>query len=162
MATGTYGIVRPADISPDDVEIFYHFTPSRDSVGNPELIKLNPNEVLIRLDNPNKSQSNVTTFEVFGGMYTLKLPVANFSTKGFYTIIIKPVEIRTKIVDVGVLSALPDVRGLVFDIASIPSSFANRFENNGLVGYRVEYINTTSTGENAKITNFFYSKNKKH
>jgi hypothetical protein len=155
MATGTYGIVRPADISPDDVEIFYHFTPSRDSVGNPELIKLNPNEVLIRLDNPNKSQSNVTTFEVFGGMYTLKLPVANFSTKGFYTIIIKPVEIRTKIVDVGVLSALPDVRGLVFDIASIPSSFANRFENNGLVGYRVEYINTTSTGENAKITNFF-------
>lgn len=155
MATGTYGIVRPADITPDDVEIFYHFTPSRDKIGNPQLIKLNPNEVLLRLDNPNKNQSNITTFELFGGMYTLKLPVANFSTKGFYTIYIKPVEIRTKIVDVGVLSALPDIRGLVFDIASIPSNFANRFENNGLVGYRIEYLNTTTTGDNAKINNFF-------
>ena len=25
MAVGSYGIVRPADVSPDDVEILYHF-----------------------------------------------------------------------------------------------------------------------------------------
>lgn len=155
MASGTYGIVRPADISPDDVEIFYHFTPSRDKVGNPELIKLDATDVLIKIDNPNKTQSNVTGFEVFGGMYTLKLPVANFSAKGFYTIIIKPIEIRTKIVDVGVLSALPDTKGLIFDISSLPSNFSNRFENNGLVGYRIEYLNTTSSGQDAKINNFF-------
>ena len=155
MATGTYGIVRPADISPEDVEIFYHFTPSRDKIGNPQLIKLDPNEVLIKIDNPNKSQSNVTGFEVFGGMYTLKLPVSNFSTKGFYTIIIKPIEIRTKIVDVGVLSALPDTKGLIFDISGLPSNFSNKFENNGLVGYRIEYLNTTSTSNDAKINNFF-------
>lgn len=155
MATGTYGIVRPADISPEDVEIFYHFTPSRDKIGNPELIKLDPNEVLIKLDNPNKSQSNVTGFEVFGGMYTLKLPVGSFAAKGFYTIIIKPIEIRTKIVDVGVLSALPDIKGLIFDIAGLPSNFANRFENNGLVGYRIEYLNTTSSAKDAKVNNFF-------
>ncbi len=80
MATGTYGIVSPADISPDDVEIFYHYTPSRDKVGNTGLIKLNPSDVLSRMDNPNKTQSNVTGFEVFGGMYTLKLPVATFNT----------------------------------------------------------------------------------
>ena len=54
MATGTYGIVRPADITPDDVEIFYHFTPSRDKIGNTNLIKLNSNDVLTRMDNPNK------------------------------------------------------------------------------------------------------------
>ena len=155
MATGTYGIVRPADVSPEDVEIFYHFTPSRDKIGNPELIKLNANEVLIKIDNPNKAQSNVTGFEIFGGMYTLKLPVASFSVKGFYTIIIKPIEIRTKIVDVGVLSALPDTKGLIFDISSVPSQFANRFENNGLVGYRIEYLNTTGSGQDAKVNNFF-------
>jgi hypothetical protein len=155
MATGTYGIVRPADISPDDVEIFYHFTPSRDKIGNAQLIKLDPNEVLFKIDNPNKAQSNVTGFEVFGGMYTLKLPVANFSTKGFYTIIIKPIEIRTKIIDVGVLSALPDTLGLIFDISGLPSNFANRFENNGLVGYRVEYLNTTGKPQDAKVNNFF-------
>ena len=155
MATGTYGIVRPADISPDDVEIFYHYTPSRDKVGNANLIKLDPNAVLIKIDNPNKGQSNVTNFEVFGGMYTLKLPVANFSTKGFYTIMIKPVEIRTTIVDVGVLSSLSDVKGLVFDISSLPSNFTSKFENDGLVGYRIEYLNTTTSSTDAKINNFF-------
>ena len=67
MSQGTYGIVRGADITPDDVEIFYHFTPSRDKLGNSGLIKLNANEVLFKIDNPNKSQSNVTGFEVFGG-----------------------------------------------------------------------------------------------
>jgi len=155
MASGTYGIVRPADISPDDVEIFYHFTPSRDKIGNTELIKLDSNEVLIRIDNPNKTQSNVTGFEVFGGMYTLKLPVATFGTKGFYTIIIKPIEIRTKIVDVGVLSAFPDTNGIVFDLSTIPQNFVNRFENNGLVGYRIEYLNTNLSATNTKLNNFF-------
>jgi hypothetical protein len=155
MATGTYGIVRPADITPDDVEVFYHFTPSRDKVGNTSLIKLDSNEVLIRIDNPNKTQSNVTGFEIFGGMYTLKLPVATFGIKGFYTIIIKPIEIRTKIVDCGVLSAFPDTKGLLFDIATIPTNFVNRFENNGLVGYRIEYLNTNTSAADAKLNNFF-------
>jgi hypothetical protein len=155
MATGTYGIVRPADISPDDVEIFYHFTPSRDSQGNTSLTKLDPSQVLIKMDNPNKTQSNVTGFEVFGGMYTLKLPVATFGAKGFYTIMIKPVEIRTSIVDVGVLSAYPDIKGLVFDMSNIPAQFLNRFENNGLVGYRVEYLNTVPNAVDAKLNNFF-------
>ena len=155
MATGTYGTVRPADISPDDVEIFYHYTPSRDSIGNPNLIKLESNDVLSKIDNPNKGQSNVTTFEVFGGLYTLKLPVSDFGNKGVYTIIIKPIEIRTTIVDVGVLSAYPDIKGLVFDLSNIPTTFLSKFENDGLVGYRLEYLNTNSSGSDAKINNFF-------
>jgi hypothetical protein len=155
MASGTYGIVRPADINPDDVEVFYHYTPSRDKMGNTSLIKLNANDVLIRMDNPNKTQSNVGGFEVFGGMYTLKLPVATFGAKGFYTIIIKPVEIRTKIVDVGVLSAFPDTSGILFDISSIPQNFVAKFENNGLVGYRIEYLNSNPSAADAKINNFF-------
>ena len=155
MATGTYGIVRPADISPDDVEIFYHYTPSRDKIGNTNLIKLNPNEVLFKIDNPNKTQSNITGFEVFGGMYTLKLPATSFSAKGFYSIIIKPVEIRTKIVDVGVLSAFPDTIGILFDLSSIPQNFLTKFENNGLVGYRVEYLNPNQSVSDVKINNFF-------
>lgn len=155
MATGTYGIVRPADITPDDVEIFYHFTPSRDSIGETVLKKLDPNDVLIRIDNPNKTQSNVTGFETFGGLYTLKLPVSVFGVKGIYTIIIKPVEIRTSIVDVGVLSAFPDVMGLLFDLSVIPQAFLSKFENNGLVGYRVEYLNPNQSSPDAKVNNFF-------
>lgn len=155
MATGVYGTIRPADLSPDDVEIFYHYTPSRDKVGNTTLIKLDSNEVLSKIDNPNKTQSNITGFEAFGGLYTLKLPVASFGLKGIYTIIIKPIEIRTKIVDVGVLSAYPDIVGVLFDISSIPQNFLTKFENNGLVGYRIEYLNTNQSATDAKINNLF-------
>lgn len=155
MANGTYGIVRPADITPDDVEIFYHFSPSRDSIGNVTLQKLDPNEVLIKMDNPNKVQSGISGFEVFGGMYTLKLPTNIFGTKGFYSIIIKPIEIRTRIIDVGVLSAYPDTKGIIFDISSVPTAFTNRFENNGLVGYRIEYLTTNTSTTDTKINNFF-------
>lgn len=153
MATGVYGIVRPADVSPDDVDIFYTYTPSRDKL-NTNLIKLsNPADVLIKLNNPNRTQSNVSGFELFGGMYTLKLPVGIFSAKGIYTIIIKPAEIRTKIVDVGVLSAYPDIKGVLFDLATIPANFLNRFENNGLIGYRIEFLDPTLP--DAKIPNIF-------
>ena len=155
--SGTFGIVRGADLDPSDVEIFYHYTPSRDAIGNITLQKLDSTEVLIKIDNPNKTQSNVTGFEIFGGMYTLKLPVATFGLKGFYSIILKPVEIRTRIVDVGVLSAFPDIKGLVFDIASVPIAFTSKFENNGLIGYRIEYLNSNSsvTGGETKINNLF-------
>ena len=30
MAIGTYGTIRPADVSPEDVEIVVVYTPSRD------------------------------------------------------------------------------------------------------------------------------------
>lgn len=155
MATGTYGIVRPADISPDDVEIFYHYTPSRDNIGNTTLTRLDPNDILFKIDNPNKVQSNVTGFEVFGGMYTLKLPSSIFGAKGYYSIIIKPIEIRTTIVDAGVLSAYPDIKGLVFDLSTIPTQFLSKFENDGLVGYRIEYLTTDTGAADAKLNNFF-------
>jgi hypothetical protein len=153
MATGVYGIKRPSDVTPDDVEIFYDFTPSRDSQ-SAGLVKFNdPNSIMLKVNNPNRAQSGVSGFEMFGGMYTLKLPVSVFSAKGIYTIIIKPIEIRTKIVDVGVLSAFPDTKGLIFDLSAIPAGLANRFENNGLIGYRVEYLNPALA--DAKINNVF-------
>jgi hypothetical protein len=86
-------------------------------------------------------------------MYTLKLPTNIFANKGIYTIIIKPVEIRTKIVDVGVLSAFSNIKGLLFDLSTIPSNFQSRFENNGLIGYRIEYLNPNFP--DAKINNLF-------
>jgi hypothetical protein len=149
MATGTYGIVRPADVSQDDMEVFYTFTESRDKIGS-NLIKIpNPNDVLLKVRNPNAPNA----FEAFGGMYTLKLPTNIFSARGIYTIMIKPAEIRTRIVDVGVLSAFPDIKGVLFDLSTVPSNFTNRFENNGLVGYRIEYLQTGTS--DSKVSNLF-------
>lgn len=151
MATGTYGIVRPADVSLDDVEVFMHFSPSRNEIGDGGLTKLNPEEVLKKVYNPN----NLTNNEIFGGMYTLKLPANIFGVKGFYTIMIKPVEIRTKIIDTGVLSSLSNIKGLIFDSSTIESRFLSKFQNNGLIGYRVEYLNKSNDGDDVKIKNFF-------
>lgn len=156
MSSGVYGINRPADVSPEDCEVWVHYTPSRDSIGNATVSLLDPTQVLLQIDNPNKVQSNVTTgFEVFGGMYTLRLPVAQFNQRGIYTIMIKPVEIRTRIVDCGVLSAFPDIKGILIDLADIPPQYVNKFENNNLIGYRIEYLNTNTNVADVKIRNFF-------
>ena len=34
MAVGSYGTIRPADVSPDDVEVILNYTPSRDVTSN--------------------------------------------------------------------------------------------------------------------------------
>lgn len=155
FSTGTYGVVRPADITADDVDIFIHYTPNRNSIGDVKITKvLNPSDYLIPIDDPSKGDSGVSTFQLFGGIYTLKLPVTDFGAKGFYTIIIKPVEIRTRIVDCGVLSAYPDIKGILFDIAEVDPRFVARFDNGGLNGYRVEYLDINNTND-AKIHNFF-------
>jgi len=149
MATGNYGTIRPADVSVEDVEIFYSYTPSRESITSVELISLDPAQVLIPAANPN----NVT--EIFGGLYTLKLPTSVFGTKGYYSIIIRPKQIRVTIQDCAVLIDNQDVKGIVFDINQIPLELQNRFENGNLVGYRVEYIKEqTGTGQD-KIQNLF-------
>ena len=149
MATGNYGTIRPADVSIDDVEIFYSYTPNRESLTTVELQSLNPAEVLIPANNPN----NVN--EIFGGLYTLKLPTSVFGSKGFYSIIIRPKQIRTTIQDCGLLVDNQDVKGIIFNINQIPLELQNRFENGNLVGYRVEYIKEqTGTGQD-KIQNLF-------
>ena len=149
MASGNYGTIRPADVSINDVEIFYSYTPNRELVVDVQLIPLNPAEVLIPASNP----SNVN--EIFGGLYTLKLPTNVFWAKGFFNIIIRPRQIRTTIQDCSVLIDNQDVKGIVFDINQIPLDLQNRFENGNLVGYRVEYLKEeTGTGQD-KIQNLF-------
>jgi len=149
MATGNYGTIRPADVSVEDVEIFYSYTPNRESITSVELFPLDPSQVLIPASDPN----NVS--EIFGGLYTLKLPTTVFGTKGFYNIIIRPKQIRTTIQDCSVLIDNQDVKGIVFDINQIPLEFQNRFENGNLVGYRVEYLKEQSGTGQDKIQNLF-------
>jgi hypothetical protein len=151
MASGIYGTVRPADMSPSDVEITVFYAPNRQSQ-NTNVFKLDSGN-LIPINNPNNLSN---TFEIFGGLYTLRLPVTEFGDKGIYTIVFKPVEIRTRISDCGVLSSFPDVKGIVFDTTDtnlVP--FLDKFQNNNLIGYRVEYITTNTTTDDRKIKNTF-------
>jgi hypothetical protein len=70
---------------------------------------------------------------------------------GIYTLYLRPAQIRTVITDCGVLSALPNVKGLVIDLANVDPQFQNKFVPQGLVGFRIEYLNP----DGSKIPNFF-------
>jgi hypothetical protein len=150
MASGSYGTIRPADVSPADVEIILNYTPSRDDTANFTLSTLNSQEVLTPYFNNSETGGN-PDIEILGGLYNLKLPADKFDALGIYNIYIRPAQIRTNINDCGVLSALPNVRGLIFNLEQVPSEFRNKFVAQGLVGFRVEYLND----DGSKIPNFF-------
>ncbi len=92
MATGNYGTIRPADVSPEDVEIVMVYTPSRDDTQNFILTTLNAQDVLRPYFNNNATGGN--TVEVLGGLYSLKLPADQFTSLGIYTLMIRPAQIR--------------------------------------------------------------------
>ena len=150
MALGSYGTIRPADVSPEDVEIIMNYTPSRDQTNNFVLTKLNAASILKPYYNNNTTGVN-NNIELLGGLYNLTLPADQFNKVGIYTLYIRPAQIRTSITDCGVLSALPNVKGLVIDLNNVPSQYRNKFTNQGLVGFRIEYLNPDGT----KIPNFF-------
>jgi len=150
MAIGTYGTVRPSDVSPEDVEIILNYTPTRDATENFTLKKLDAKSILRPYFNNGVTGGN-SGVEILGGLYNLTLPANEFNALGFYTLYLRPTQIRTLITDCGVLSALPNVKGIIVDLANVPSEYLNKFVPQGLVGFRVEYLNQNGT----KITNFF-------
>jgi hypothetical protein len=155
MAVGSYGIVRPADVSPADVDIFYHYTSGRTATAGVTLKKLTSTDVLTPVyhNNDTTDDTNAPNNEILGGLYNLKLKAADFSELGIYTLHLRPKQIRTSITDCGVLASLPSVRGLVIDISAVPSADKGKFVPQGLVGYRVEYINASDN--KTKIANFY-------
>ena len=149
MATGNYGTIRLADVSPQDVEIIVNYTPSRDAGNEFTLTKLDSLQYLTPYFN--NTNTGGAANEVLGGLYNLVLPTDQFNALGIYTLMIRPSQIRTVINDCGVLSALPNVKGIIIDLQTVPDEYKNKFVNQGLVGFRVEYLND----DGSKVSNFF-------
>lgn len=154
MSIGSYGIIRPADISPADVDIFYHYVANRMATSAVTLKKLTSADILTPVyhNSDTTDDTNAPNVEILGGLYNLKLNSSDFSELGIYTLHIRPKQIRTSITDCGILASLPSVRGLVIDLSNVPTADRNKFSPQGLVGYRVEYLDTTT---NKKIPNFY-------
>jgi hypothetical protein len=148
MATGVFGIKRSADFKVRDCEIFYTYSQDR-TINTTEVLTLNPNQVLQKIDDPNDAGT------ILGGLYNLTLPTAIFNKKGIYNIYIRPKRIRTRILDCGVLSSKPDIRGVLFDLTTVSTEDVSKFENGGLIGYRIEYIATNPTTDEKKVQNLF-------
>jgi len=143
MGIGTIGVVRPADVSIDDISIFYNYTPNRET-NNSIIYPLVASEVLSYCNVP---QEDIETYipgteNLLEGLYDMRLPASIFNQLGIYTIYIKPKTIPALVVDCSVLSALPTVKGITLDINSLPD---NLTANNALQGFRIEYINADGT-----------------
>lgn len=144
MASGVYGTKLPSNITPNDVDIFYAFSPTRNSNDVERNDFQQIDSTLLRQIKLNKSSNSYDT--LLEGVYNLKLPLQYFNQKGYYTIYIRPKEIPAVLLDVGVLSAYPDVKGIIVDTSTVNDPvLSQRLKiNNGLVGYRIIYLDDSN------------------
>ena len=142
MAIGTYGISRPADVSVNDISVYYNYTPNRETSNN-TIYSLNASEILEYCYLPDEEQDIANYDEnLLEGLYNLRLPASVFNQLGIYTIYIKPKVTPILVVDCSVLSALPTVKGIVVNVNDLPEELR---ANNALQGYRIEYVNSDGT-----------------
>lgn len=144
MATGNYGVIRPADVSTSDIQIYYNFAPDRNTVPT-SFFELDATSVISRFNLP-ANPASINTF--FPGLYNLNLPANQFSQKGIYNIVVRPRERVLRVVDCGVLSSSPDIKGIVLNANDLPTELTSA---NSLIGYRVEYFESNLT----KKVNYF-------
>jgi len=155
MATGIYGTTRPSDVSIDDIDVYYNYTPNRETVNN-DIYKLDANELLSYNYLPDDEQI-VGSENLLEGLYNLRLPASVFGQLGYYTIYLKPKVVTTTIIDCSVLSSLPSVKGIVLDINQIPE---NLRANNALQGYRFEYVDPTTSNKIRNVVRYAVTSNK--
>lgn len=135
MAIGNYGTKRLANTPLSDIQVLYSYNINRNVAPVNNFLELDTATVISRLKQPDGTDMD--------GYYTLKLPSAEFSSLGIYTIIIRPRVINTQIVDCGVLAAFPDIKGVVINASVLPNGSID-----SLVGSRIEYYD----GNNATDT----------
>lgn len=155
MAVGIYGITRPADVSIDDIDIYYNYTPNRETVNN-FIYKLNSSDLLSYNYLPEDEQI-IGNENLLEGLYNLRLPASVFGQLGLYTIYIKPKKIDTIILDCSVLSSLPSVKGIVLDANELPEGLR---ANNALQGYRIEYVDPDTDNKIRNVVRYVVTANK--
>jgi len=147
MALGVTGIIKPSTVDINDIEVLYSFTPDRISQPS-DFLGLDAAQILSK-----RFVSSVSPQQVVQGMYILKLPSNIFSQVGFYTLLIRPKQITTTILDCGVLSQLPDQKGIILDANNTEiQELGEKLNPGGFSGFRIEYVNQT---DGSIISNLF-------
>ena len=140
MTNGTYGTVKPAQITNNDVDISYFYRPTRSSQSSMSSFEKLDSKILLTTEVTNNGNS-----EILPGMYDLRLPIDKFNKVGVYTVYIKPKEIETTIYDISTLAAYPNIRGIVLNAIQLDELGLGA--NGALVGYRIEYLNESNERE---------------
>ena len=152
-SNGAYGTRIASRITPNDVEIFYSYSPTRnsDDINKATFTKL-PSTLLMDA----KTDDN----DVLEGLKNLKLPLQYFNRKGFYSVYIRPKEVKAVINHISTLTSYPDVRGIVIDTEMVEGLENELKTNNMLVGYRIVYLKTDGSGERENYYRIVTSNNK--
>ena len=149
-SNGVYGTCIPASVDASDVDIYYTYKPNLSATDAESNTYHKLSSSILK--SANREEDSFDADSVLEGMYDLELPLSVFNKKGFYTVYIKPKEIRCVISDIGTLAAYNDVRGIVVDTSKLSDEDKDKFTtNNGLVGYRIVYLNPT----NGKRENYY-------
>jgi len=157
MAVGIYGTTRPADVSVDDIDVYYSYQSSRETPPSNEVIKLVSSEILQYNYLPVDEEILGYSENLLEGLYTLRLPATVFGNLGIYTIYLKPKKVNAVIVDCSVLSSLPSVKGIVLDANDLPEGLR---ANNALQGYRIEYIDPDNGDKIRNVVRYVVTANK--
>ncbi len=129
MAIGIHGTKKLADISVDDVDILYAYSPNRESIGDSEMRPLYNNI------------TNVDFKKLIGtdGLYKLRLPASIFNQLGFYTIQIKPKTFETTILDCSYV-VTSDKNAIQISKKGIVIPTLQFLRTSSLIGYQIEYL----------------------
>ena len=140
MSLGVFGSKKLADITKDDADVLYAFSPSNEVAGNLTLKPLFPN------------MTNADFQKMLGadGVYRLRLPATIFNQLGYYTVLIKPKSYELQIQNCGfIVSTTAGQTNISQQGIVIPNIQING--NSSLVGYQVEYFDNNGN----KIKNYF-------
>lgn len=136
MAVGNYGITRPADVSIEDIDVFYSYVGDRGSFARNMTKIEDVTEVLDYCYIGDFEDNEDESGGLLEGMYNLKLPTTIFDEVGIYTLYLRPKTIEVDIIECSTLTTLPNIIGLVIKKEGLSEEL---IANNGLQGYRVEY-----------------------
>lgn len=129
MSIGIYGNVKLADISFDDVDILYAFSPSREQVGDVQMKPLFNNVTSV----------DFKKFIGADGLYKLRLPASVFKELGFYSILVKPKSFETTIMDCSYI-VTSDNNAIQISKKGIVIPTLQFLKTSSLVGYQIEYF----------------------
>lgn len=138
MSIGIFGTKRMADISTNDCDILYSFSPNKEQLGDTSFKPLFPTI----------TDADLKKMLGADGVYKLRLPADKFNQLGFYSILIKPKTIETVVQDCSyVVSSDNDnikisKKGIVIPAAQFQSA-------GSIVGFQIEYFDKN----NVKIKN---------
>ena len=93
MAVGSYGIIRPADVSPADVEILYHYVSGRTTDATVTLTKLDSATVLTPVYHNTNTDSSVGKTATGKEILTLAEKIQSKIKKEFGILIVPEVNV---------------------------------------------------------------------